>query len=202
MNAVLSEQSIRSLISQGIDIVSPFVAENLQPASIDLTIGNQTYFYDMVDYVLGQDIEELVTHTTFETKTLLKGETAFVGLSEKISIPNDMIGIIFPRSSITRLGIHIGTSFINPGYSGIIPITITNHSNMTVTLSPGYKVVQMVVLRLSEVVENAYDKRGSAKYHDESVDHSKLQEDTDIQSKIDEIIKKTSPTLFAMMKKA
>lgn len=201
MNCVLSEQAIRDLISQGIDIVSPFVAENLQSASIDLTLGDQTYEYKIGEYILGQDVEEVVQHSSFDVMKLEVGKTAFVGLSEKISIPNDMIGIIFPRSSITRLGIHIGTSFINPGYEGVIPITITNNSSMSVTLSPGYKVVQMVVLRLSDVVENGYSKRNTSKYNDETVDHSRLQNDADIQSKIDEIIKKTSPTLFAMMKK-
>lgn len=201
MNCVLSEKAIRELISQGVDIVSPFVAENLQPASIDLTLGNQTFQYKLTDYVLGQDIDEVVEHSSFETLTLEVGKTAFVGLNEKISIPNDMIGIVFPRSSITRLGVNIGTSFINPGYTGVMPITITNNSNMSITLAPGYKVVQMVVLRLSDVVESGYSNRSPSKYSDESVEHSRMQDDEDIQSKIDAIIKKTSPTLYAMMKK-
>lgn len=201
MSCVLSDQAIRELLSDNINIVSPYVADNLQPASIDLTLGNQRYEYHLEEYVLGQDIEDHVTHSTFDVITLERSETAFIGIAEKIVMPDDMIGIIFPRSSITRLGIHIGTSFINPGYEGVIPVTITNNSAMKISIAPGYKVVQMVVVRLSDVAETGYNKRNSSKYNDEVVDHSRLQDDADIQSKIDKIIQQMSPSLFAMMKK-
>jgi len=201
MSSALSDKTIRSIISSGFNIVEPFDENSLQPASIDLKLGNIHYKYKVNEYILGEYLnDEIVDKEEFEELHLKHGEIAFIGINEKISIPQDTIGIIFPRSSITRLGIQIITTYMNPGYVGNMPLTIINHSRMEITLKPGYRVAQLVLISLTELPDINYKERTNAKYYNEKVDYSKLHTDKELEEMMDEILKQETPVLYKMMK--
>lgn len=199
---VLNDKAIKSLFSNGEKPVEPFDSECLQPASIDLKLGTLCYKYNIDSYMLGDCIdEEFVEKKEFETIDINNGESAFIGIYEKISIPKNTIGIIFPRSSITRLGIHIITTYMNPGYEGYLPLTIINHSGIKVTLKPMCRVAQLVLFSLAEQPEINYRDKDGSKYCNECVDYSKIYKDKDIEKLMEEILEKETPILNRMMKK-
>ncbi len=201
MGSTLSDKTIKAIISKGFNIVAPFDNDSLQPASIDLKLGNIFYKYKLDKYTLGEQFDEnIVEKKEFEHLHLDNNEIAFIGIHEKISIPEDAIGIIFPRSSITRLGIQIITTYMNPGYAGNMPLTIINHSGMKITLKPGYRVAQLVLFSLTELPEINYKNRDKAKYYNEQVDYSKLHTDKELEKMMDEILESETPILHKMMK--
>ncbi len=198
MANVVTDKVIRDMITQGINIVEPVNETAIQPASIDLRLGNILYEYKFNQYVLGATInEEDVIKREFETHSLKNGETAFVGIFEKIYIPDNMIGIIFPRSSITRLGIHIVTTYMNPGYKGHMPLTITNQMGREVILKPDYRVAQLVLWFLDESSEKVY-KDTEAKYYDEQVGFSQLHRDEELLRSIREQSQLTEEQAFEL----
>ncbi len=195
---VVSDKIIKSMITKGIHLVSPLDEIAIQPASIDLRLGNVSYEYELNQYILGEPIEEKdVVRREFETRLLKNGETAFVGIFEKILIPNNMIGIIFPRSSITRLGVHIATTYMNPGYEGFMPLTITNQMGRDVILKPGCRVAQLVLWFLDEQPEKVY-KDTEAKYYNENVDYSQLHRDAELLRSIREKSQMTEEQAFEL----
>ena len=198
MANVVSDKIIKDMITKGINITEPFNETAIQPASIDLRLGNILYKYQLNQYVLGEAINETaVSKREFETYSLKNGETAFVGIFEKICIPDNMIGIIFPRSSITRLGIHIVTTYMNPGYLGHMPLTITNQMGREIILKPGYRVAQLILFFLDEPPEKVY-KDTEAKYYDENVNYSQLHRDEELLRSIREQSQMTEEQAFEL----
>ncbi|MBF0550555.1 MAG: dCTP deaminase [Deltaproteobacteria bacterium] len=201
MAAALADSTIEALADKGIQVVDPFDRERLQPSSIDLRLGDEHFKYDLKQYILGERYdEEKVTKEGYESLSLKHGETAFVGIYEKISIPNHTLGVIFPRSSITRLGIHIVPIYLNPGYVGSPPLTITNQAGFPIILKPGYRVAQLVLFALDGYPSRLYKDIEDAKYHEEHVEPSRLYQDKEIERLLDEIIEEKAPTLFKMIK--
>lgn len=195
-SCVLSDKAIEKLIAEGTKVVEPFEPKFLQPASIDLRLGNDRYAYDIDSYSLGEVIEqESIVRETFEQLTLAHGDTAFVGLYERISIPQNMMGIVFPRSSVTRLGIRIQTVYMNPGYIGIMPLTITNNMGIPLTLKPGKRVAQLVLFSLSEMPNRTYKNVDESKYYSENIEASKLHTDRELRELIDAVVKRSFSSL-------
>jgi dCTP deaminase len=196
-SCVLSDTAIEELMAHGANIVEPFDLKFLQPASLDLRLGSSVYSYRLESYALGENIEqESVLRESFTTLTLEPGETAFIGLYERISIPQNMMGIVFPRSSITRLGIRIQTVYMNPGYAGVMPLTITNNMGVPLTLSPGKRVAQLVLLSLGEMPKRTYKNIDDSKYYLENADHSQLHTDRELQERVDATFRRHFNSLF------
>ena len=174
----LSDKTIKAMIDDGLKIVDPFDSACLQPASIDLRLGPTSYRYNLQQYVIGDVIQDDdVTHHTFDELSLNNGDVAYIGIFEKITIPSHTIGFVMPRSSITRLGIHIVPTFMNPGYTGFMPLTIVNHTGMPIILKPGSRVAQLVLFTLDSYPGRDYQDVRNPKYFDENVSPSKLHED-------------------------
>jgi dCTP deaminase len=177
-DGVLTDKDIKELISSGIKIVDPLEEDFIQPASIDLRLGDTLYKYDMQNYLLGEEIDDnKIKQEKFETHLLKNGNTIHIGLYETVDIPENTIGLIMPRSSITRLGIYIAPIYINPGYGGQMPLTIFNNSGSDITLKPGIRVVQLILFYLSGTPEKTYGDVTGAKYLNEKISSSTVRND-------------------------
>lgn len=191
--AVLTDKELLAVGESDTPIVVPFDANDVQPASIDLHLGTERYEYHVESYTLGDAIaDERVSRHSVDGYVLPAGATAFVGLAASIHIPDSMIGLVLPRSSITRLGIIIQPVFMNPGYKGRMPLTVTNRSNFDVTLRSGVRVAQLVCYRTAASPTETYKTR-DAKYYEEELSHSKLHEDRDLAEMIKSIFAEKAP---------
>jgi dCTP deaminase len=96
--AVLSDGSIRRAVECGELVVDPFEPTNVQPSSLDLTIG-----------------EKLV---------LVPGKFRLVATHERIKLSARIQGQVHGRSSIGRLGVlvHFTAGLIDPGFDGTITL--------------------------------------------------------------------------------
>lgn len=196
----LSDNDIKRLWNEGHFVVDPFPSK-INPASIDLTLDNKQYQYTFKDYILGSEIDSKkdVIQTEFLDLTLNHGYSAYIGIAEKLTIPNDAMGYVFPRSSITRLGIQIIPVFMNPGYTGYMPLTITNHSGKPVTIKPGFRIAQLSLFSLNTKSGNTYDCREDAKYQDEEVSHSQIHKDEEFQAAIDRAVQRIAPNISKLI---
>ncbi|WP_225009545.1 dCTP deaminase [Novosphingobium percolationis] len=179
----------------GESIVTPFDESSLQPASIDLRLSDQETVYDLTEYVLGQDLgESQVTQRQFSRRKVKPGETVFITLKETIAIPSDCLGFVFPRSSITRLGIIIPPVYMNPGYRGRMPLTITNASPVEITILPDIRVAQLICATLNPAPSHGYAARPSAKYADEKGAASMIASDADIRAAVAKVLAASVPS--------
>lgn len=86
---------------------------------------------------------------------LLPGEHVLVSSLESLKIPDDLMAVMYPRSSTNRKGISVDlTGIIDSGYEGQLVIPVRNNTqSQTVRLYPGERFCQVVFEKLSHDVE-------------------------------------------------
>ncbi|MDO4765991.1 MAG: dCTP deaminase [Eubacteriales bacterium] len=147
------------LIILGIEENFPFIGNSqIQPASIDLRLGTRFVRFK-------NDIKELDTKNLkfqeenvqeiFVTKEegiwLQPKEIIYAQVYELIEISNKFSARIKGKTRIARLGISIFATgdYINPGFSGAMPLQIINHNHFAIKLYPYMEICQLVVYRIS-----------------------------------------------------
>ncbi len=98
------------------------------------------------------DVVELEQGQYFD---LLPGEHILVSTFESVKIPNDLMAVLYPRSSTNRKGLSLDlTGIIDSGYEGQLVLPIRNNTkSQTVRLYPGERLCQIVFEQLCESVE-------------------------------------------------
>ena len=187
--AVLSDLRLLEKIYDKELKIEPFVFENLQPASIDLTLDskikipkNEGEKLDPI-FLKGEGYEAHFQTEDLEDFPLLPGHFVIGEIKETITLPRTVNGHIQNRNSIIRLGVNVGlSSYINPGYSGKLPIVIHNLGNFKINLVPGMRICQLVLHDVHPEPYVDYSEKKDAKYHCEKGDLlSKLHLDTEFQ---------------------
>ncbi len=102
-----------------------------------------------------QDYFEVIELEQGQCFELLPGEYVLASTLESVKIPNDLMAILYPRSSTNRKGLSVDlTGIIDSGYEGQLVIPIRNNtSSQVVKLYPGERFCQIVFERLDEAVE-------------------------------------------------
>ena len=76
------------------------------------------------------------------------GATVTIPTKLAISLPENTVGLIYPRSSLgTRHGIVLANTVgvIDSGYRGEIMLVVTNHGDSPYTIHSGDRVAQLIV---------------------------------------------------------
>ncbi len=170
---ILSDRTLREEIASGRILIDPFVADNVQPSSIDLTVDRyfrvfRNHTARVIDVKENQeDLTELVEIGTDDVFILHPGEFVLGATAERIGVPDDLVARIEGKSSLGRLGllIHSTAGFIDPGFDGHITLELANVANLPITIYPGMKIGQVSFLRMTSPAEHPYgSKAAGSKY--------------------------------------
>ncbi len=106
------------------------------------------------------DVVELEEGQYFE---ILPHEYVIVSTLEKIKVPNDLMGVLYPRSSTNRKGLSLDlTGVIDCGYEGTLALPVRNNTTaQVVRLYPGERICQVAFEELKTEVPNP----SKHKYH-------------------------------------
>lgn len=86
---------------------------------------------------------ELVAEAGKDRQYVMKpGEFIIVETIEKVNMPDDIQGMIAPRSTLCRSGIQLLFSQIDPGYSGTITLGLKNLSEEPFTFELGARAAK------------------------------------------------------------
>ena len=134
--STLSDKDIWNLIEKEELCISPLTPDNIQPGSIDLTLGSTIDVFDAgkVDVNISKEDLKLRTKSVDITGgfDLNPGQFVTGHSAELIKMPNYLNGLILNRNSFARIGLHAEISqYINPGYEGNKIIVLSNISNST-----------------------------------------------------------------------
>ena len=92
---------------------------------------------------------DLKVKTPRTGKVLTPGSTMIFGTGIKVSIPDDYVMLIFPRSS-TGMKLHCqfanGTGIIDPGYRDEIKVALHNFGDYSVQIEDAQRVAQFIVI--------------------------------------------------------
>jgi dCTP deaminase len=167
MGVLVKNQIIERLKSGDISFTPALDKFQLQPHSIDLRLG-YTFLVSKnsrltdkgrvavrLDYQKSSshfDVVELEEGQYFE---ILPNEYLVVSTLEKIKLPNDIMAILYPRSSVNRRGLSVDLSgVIDAGYEGNLIVPLRNNTqNQIVKLYPGERFCQLVFSTLETPVQ-------------------------------------------------
>jgi len=137
-----------------------------QPHAVDLRLG--TVFYlpkiwrltDKGREILTVDVTESAgdNYEKIELKPgqyfdLAPGESIIASTLEKISLHQpDLMGVLYPRSSINRRGLSVDlTGIVDAHYSGNLMIPVLNKTtNQVIRIYPGERICQLVFHKLTQ----------------------------------------------------
>ncbi len=164
----LSDKDIKKGLKSGALIIKPFLEEQLQVASYDVTLGNE---FEIVDRHLVQasdparkiypktrkfsiaDNEEFVLHPG---ENVLGKQREFIGVDHKHLI------LLSGKSSLARIGliVHNTAMLFNPGHKFFPTFELVNNSSVPIILRPGMQIAQILFARLSSEATNRYEDVG------------------------------------------
>ena len=153
---ILSDAEILEMVEKGKLKIEPFRRENVQPSSLDLTLGNSFMVMDDMDSI---DVREPVRYRKVVKDVMTIQPHSFVLATtvEKVEIPEDMTAFLEGRSSIGRLGLFIhNAGWVDSGFSGRLTLELYNANSVPIRVHAGMRICQIIFARLGKKAENPY----------------------------------------------
>ncbi len=164
-DSVLSDGTIRRLVEEGAIVIKPWNPELVQPASIDLRLGDTFRVFHnhrapVIDLKDGppKGLTEEVQATPEEGFVIHPGEFCLGRTEEWVELPGDVVARIEGKSSLGRLGliVHATAGFIDPGWKGTLTLELNNLTRVPIKLYPGLLIAQLSFMGLDKAAERPY----------------------------------------------
>jgi dCTP deaminase len=162
--SVLSDGTIRRLVSEGRIVIEPWDPGMLQPASVDLRLGASFRVFtnhkvpaiDLAD--LPDGLTEHVAVADGDSFVIHPGEFVLGRTQERVELADDLVARIEGKSSLGRLGliVHATAGFVDPGFRGTLTLEITNLTRVPIVLWPGKPIAQLSFMTLDRPAERPY----------------------------------------------
>ena len=152
--AVLTREALLRELESGRLVIEPLAPDQVGPASIDLTLGDEIRVMDPGPNPI--PIREDVDYRTLTRPLALgagyrlaAGQTIHGITRETITLPEDLCGFLEGRSRFARLGlmIHVTSAFVQPGVSNRQVLEMSNLSGHPIQLVSGVRLCQIVLMR-------------------------------------------------------
>jgi dCTP deaminase len=133
-------------------MVIPYEPSLVNPASIDLRLGNELRKAGSHGWM--DPIE-------FEGYVLGPGDFVLCHSLEYVTIPVTAAGVLYSKSSTGRIGLeHLHAGYIDPNFCGQLTFEFHNVAPWPITLKAGMRVMQMVLHDLNQVPLENYETTG------------------------------------------
>ncbi len=145
-----------ALLAADPPLVRPLRPENVQPASIDLTLGatllvpQKLVHGAIVDLRRGRPGEYFDRVRVGRLYVLRPGAAVLGATAETVCVPRDLVARVEGKSSLGRvfLAVHVTAGFVDPGFEGEVTLEIVNHGPLAITLYEGMAIAQINFARL------------------------------------------------------
>lgn len=147
-------------------MLDPYDEEMVQPASIDVRLGNTFLCYDKSKKVIspledqGRRLNQKTVQAHYRPVAfdLAPGGFALGSTIEVLSIPLDLAARFEGKSSLGRLGLmtHVTAGFIDPGFKGNLTVELVNVTKASIKLYPGMKIGQLCFMQLASRPDRPY----------------------------------------------
>ena len=144
--AVLGYEEIKELIKKR-KLLENVDEKNIQPAGVDVRV---KCIYRLknggflgVKNRKNPDVEVVAKYKE-EKFTLNPNEFVLVETMEKVNMPNDLLAIVLPRSSLFRCGVSLHTAVVDPGFIGTLTFGMKNLSEHPFEIEIGSRIGQIV----------------------------------------------------------
>ena len=159
MTAVLSRQEIGRLLKKKPPLIEGCIdlEQQLQPNGIDLTL-RDIALTQSSGQIAAEDSQRVVS----DLAPLVFDGLGFIDLvpsayiityNEIVHLPNNIMALARPRSSLLRCGVTVGTAVWDAGYSGRSQSLMVVYNPQGFRLQKNARITQLIFLRLSQKTE-------------------------------------------------
>ena len=156
---ILSDKTINKMIEERTLIIEPITKEQIQPASVDIRLGNTFSIVDDTPsgiITLGGKIEYKTIVT--DTYLILPGQFVLATTMEYFELPDDLTAFVEGRSSLGRMGLFIqNAGWVDPGFKGEITLELYTANKCAIELKAGRRVGQLVFAKMDDSALNPYN---------------------------------------------
>lgn len=170
---ILNGNDIKRLVEEK-NLINPFNVSYVNSGSYDIsassTILKIKKSFKVINLDNTEQISKMYEEVDIKNGYCLKpNETILCALNEKISLPENIVAHIRPRTSLSRLGLYINLQHVQAGYSGVLNIVIHNTSCNSYKITPNLRIGQVVFEELTDgITENLlYPNESTPVYQDE-----------------------------------
>jgi dCTP deaminase len=171
--SVLSDGTIRELVDSGRIRIEPWDVSMVQPASIDLRLGDSFRVFhnhraSAIDLRNPPDnLTEEVVVPEGEPFVIHPGEFCLGRTLEWVKIPNDIVARIEGKSSLGRLGliVHATAGFCDPGFEGTLTLELNNLTRVPIKLYPNLPIAQLSFMTLDRPALAPYGSPGLGSHY-------------------------------------
>ncbi len=149
---ILSDRSLKELLHNDKKFMDPAPKKSqIQPASIDLQLGDELAFANATIYHLAEG-----------GYTLYPGKFLLAHTKEFVQIPNNLVGQLNGKSTLGRRGlqVHSTAGFIDPGFRGHITLELTNIGHQVIYLERDMLIAQLVMFQMTTPADRPYGSDG------------------------------------------
>ena len=172
---ILSHQSIAEWT---INNCVPTDSKYINPSSIDLTISDRVRVLKYDTYPLWRKVKDRLfppfvvnkkinpdllwsEEKTFKKFILYPWKLALFSSVEYTTIPDNLCGILFSKSSVGRIGLeHLHSGFGDAGFSGNWTFELLNVLPYPIEITAGETLLQLVLLTLDKTTDVSYREVG------------------------------------------
>lgn len=173
IQSTLSDGTIARLIEARRIVLDPWDPGNLQPASVDLRLGNSFRVFHN-HRITAIDLREPPTNLTEEVVVdegepfvIHPGEFCLGRTLEWVELPDDVVARVEGKSSLGRLGliVHATAGFCDPGWKGTLTLEFNNLTRVPIKLYSGLAIAQLSFMALDAAAQRPYGSEGLGSHY-------------------------------------
>lgn len=156
---ILSDNTIYKMIQNSELKITPLENEQIQPASVDIRLGNTFgVVEDNPSGIITMDSEIKYKIIESDTYILLPNQFVLATTMEYFELPDDLTAFVEGRSSLGRMGLFIqNAGWVDPGFKGEITLELYNANRCAIELKAGRRVGQLVFAKMDAAALNPYN---------------------------------------------
>ena len=156
---ILSDKTLMKMLEEKTLVVEPLEKEQIQPASIDIRLGNTfSIVEDTSTGIINLENEIKYKTITTDSYILLPNQFVLATTMEYFDLPNDLTAFVEGRSSLGRMGLFIqNAGWVDPGFKGEITLELYNANRCAIELKAGRRVGQLVFAKMDDTALNPYN---------------------------------------------
>lgn len=155
---IISDITLKQYLADGTIVVDPLEEYQVQPASIDMRLGN--HFLTVDEHAMGIiSMDEPIQYRDISRDEIIIPPKSFILATtmEFIKLPDNMTAFVEGRSSIGRMGLFIqNAGWVDPGFEGEITLEIFNANSLPIKLNAGRRICQLVFAEMDKTTDNPY----------------------------------------------
>lgn len=156
---ILSDKTLIKMLEEKTLVVEPIEKEQIQPASIDIRLGNTfSIVEDTSTGIINLEKEIKYKTITSDSYILLPNQFVLATTMEYFDLPDDLTAFVEGRSSLGRMGLFIqNAGWVDPGFKGEITLELYNANRCAIELKAGRRVGQLVFAKMDDAALNPYN---------------------------------------------